>query len=91
MAASFPPPPVNKPTTSFQPRRGEIKAQIFGGIAEAAASAASRVLDFLGLVRTDDASAPETPPQPQPQPLTMAADGEDGAAIVRFITVEKDP
>ncbi|KAI3760442.1 hypothetical protein L1987_50837 [Smallanthus sonchifolius] len=85
MAATFPTPPLKKPTTSFQPRRGKIKAQIFGGIAEAVTSAASRALDFLGLVRTDDASAPETPSQPPS--LTVAADGEDGADVVLCVSM----
>lgn len=48
MEAVHPPPPVKKPTTiASPPRRGKIKARIFGGIAEAVASAASRARDFL--------------------------------------------
>ncbi|KAK1437059.1 hypothetical protein QVD17_02844 [Tagetes erecta] len=70
-AASFPAPPVKKPTTAFPARRGKIKAQIFGGIAETVVSAASRAGDFLGLKKiNDDVFAPAASPD-----TTKASDG----------------
>ena len=58
MAANFTGPLVKKPTTAFQPVRGRIIAQIFGGIAETLVSAASRAVGYLGIIKKDDASAP---------------------------------
>ncbi|KAI3802511.1 hypothetical protein L1987_30644 [Smallanthus sonchifolius] len=75
MAASFPTPPVKKPASAFPARRGKIKAQIFGGIAETVASAASRAGNFLGLIKKDDDSAPAAPPD------TTKTYGGDGRAF----------
>ncbi|KAD4981884.1 hypothetical protein R6Q59_036855 [Mikania micrantha] len=58
MAAAFPTPPVKRPQAAFPGRRGRVKAQIFGEIAESLASAASRAGNFLGLIKKDDDSAP---------------------------------
>ncbi|KAI3678431.1 hypothetical protein L6452_37723 [Arctium lappa] len=69
MAATFPTPPVKKPTTAFPScsRRGKVKAQIFEEIAESLASAASRAGYFLGLIKKydtqKDCSAPASPPK----------------------------
>lgn len=65
MAASITTPPMKKPTTAFRPRRN-VKAQIFGEIAETVASAASRACYSLGIIKKDDngsAPAPATPPE----------------------------
>ncbi|KAL8225175.1 hypothetical protein R6Q57_017732 [Mikania cordata] len=90
MAAPFTTPPVKKSNTGFQPRKGKIKAQIFGGIAESVASAASRARDFFGLVKNDDnTSSPATPPLSS-EPV-VDPDGEDSRAVVNFMILEKDP
>ncbi|CAI9301106.1 unnamed protein product [Lactuca saligna] len=79
MAATFPTPPAKKPATSFPPRRGRVKAQIFEGVAEAVASAASRAGDFLGLIKKDDTPVNEGS-KPAPPPETTKTYGEDGKA-----------
>ncbi|KAI3507828.1 hypothetical protein L1887_22823 [Cichorium endivia] len=82
MAASFPTPPAKKPTTAFPPRRGRVKAQIFEGVAEAVASAASRAGNFLGLVKKDDVDTPlKDGSDPAPPPKTTKTFGEDGRAV----------
>ncbi|KAJ0898575.1 hypothetical protein HanRHA438_Chr08g0358381 [Helianthus annuus] len=90
MAATFPTPPVKKPTAvaAFQPRRrGKIKAQIFGGIAEAVASATSRARDFLSFKK----SSPATPPPSPPRLMVVDPDDENEKVHVDFIILEKDP
>ncbi|KAL7583335.1 hypothetical protein Lser_V15G42261 [Lactuca serriola] len=76
MAATFPAPPVKKPTAAFPPRRGRVKAQIFEGVAETLASAASRAGDFMGFIKKEnEGSAPEPPPK------TTKTYGEDGRTV----------
>ncbi|KAL7583871.1 hypothetical protein Lser_V15G42259 [Lactuca serriola] len=80
MAATFPTPPAKKPTTAFPPRRGRVKAQIFEGVAEAVASAASRAGDFLGFIKKDDTTVNEGS-KPASPPETTKTYGEDGKAV----------
>ncbi|KAG2673667.1 hypothetical protein I3843_13G090100 [Carya illinoinensis] len=55
-----------KKSTSFPPRRGQVKAQIFESLAKKVVSAVSKVGEALGMNRGNDgnggASASSTPP-----------------------------
>ncbi|KAI3507827.1 hypothetical protein L1887_22822 [Cichorium endivia] len=82
MAATFPTPPVKKPTIAFPPRRGRVKAQIFEGVAETVAYATSRAGDFLGLFKKDDSDTPvDGGSAPAPPPKTTKTYGEDGRTV----------
>ncbi|KAG6629309.1 hypothetical protein CIPAW_14G075900 [Carya illinoinensis] len=65
MAATFPNTDKKK-NSSFPPRRGQIKAQIFGSIAKKVVSTASKVGAALEKIRGEDRSggnsASSTPP-----------------------------
>ncbi|CAI9301108.1 unnamed protein product [Lactuca saligna] len=76
MATTFPAPPVKKPTAAFPPRRGRVKAQIFEGVTETVASAASRAGDFLGFIKKENEGSASAPP-----PKTTKTCGEDGRTV----------
>ncbi|KAL4558299.1 hypothetical protein LXL04_036497 [Taraxacum kok-saghyz] len=81
MAAPFPTPPIKKSTAAFPPRRGRVKAQIFEGVAEAVASAASRAGDFLGFIKKDDTAMNDGSEPASPPPKSTKTYGEDGRAF----------